>query len=83
MIVVLSNLVVVMTTGLAGGVPIILSRILTGRAISMIVVALWLHGSIVVGRLLVVSTLVARISFRMSLVEVALVAVVGVDIENP
>ena len=49
MIVVLSNLVVGMTIWLAGGVPIILGRILTGRAIITSVVALWLHGSIVVG----------------------------------
>ena len=77
--VVLSNMVVVVATGLAGG---ILVRIPPGRASSMTVVTLWLHGSVVVW-LFVVSTLVAHISFRMSLVEVALVAVVGVDIESP
>ena len=82
---VLSNLVVVVVaTGLAASVPIILGRIPPGRTVAVIVlVVLWLHGSIVVGRLLVVSTLVAHISLRMSLVEVGLVAVVGVDIESP
>ena len=79
--VVLSNMVVVVATGLAGG---ILVRIPPGRAVAVTVpVILWLHGSIVVGWLLVVSTLIAHISFRMSLIEVDLVAVVGVDIESP
>ena len=79
--VVLSNMVVVVATGLAGS---ILVRIPPGRAVAVTVpVILWLHGSIVVGWLLVVSTLVAHISLRMSLVEMALVAVVGVDIESP
>ncbi len=81
--VVLSNLVVVMAIGLVSRVPIILVRISPGRAITMTVVALWLHGSIVVGWLFVVSTLIAHIPLRMSFVEVALVAVVGVDIESP
>ena len=80
--VVLSNMVVVVATGLAGSVPIILIRISPGRAITMTVVTLWLPVSIVVW-LPVVSTLVAHISLRMCLVEMALVAVVGVDIESP
>ena len=49
----------------------------------IVLVALWLHGSIVVGWLFVISTLVAHISLRMSFVEVTPVAVVGVDIESP
>jgi hypothetical protein len=70
-----------MATGLAGG---ILVRIPPGRYITVTVpVILWLHGSVVVGWLLIVSTLIAHIPLRMSLVEVALVAVVGVDIESP
>jgi hypothetical protein len=74
-------MVVVVATGLAGS---ILVRIPPGRAVAVTVpVILWLHGSIVVGWLLVVSTLIAHISFRMSLIEVDLVAVVGVDIESP
>ena len=44
--VVLSNMVVVVATGLAGS---ILVRISPGRAITMTVVTLWFHGSIVVG----------------------------------
>ena len=79
--IVLSNLIVVMATGLAGG---ILVRIPSGRYINVTVpVILWLPGSVVVGWLLIVSTLIAHIPLRMSLVEVALVAVVGVDIESP
>ena len=74
--IVLSNLVVVVATRLAGGV-------LPGRAIAMTVsVILWLHGSIVVW-FFVVSTLVARIPLRMSLVEVVLPGVAGVDIKSP
>ena len=73
---VLSNLVVVVATGLAASVPIILGRIPPGRTVAVIVlVVLRLHGSIVVGWLLIVSTLVAHIPLRMSLVEVALIAV--------
>ena len=72
-----------MAIGLVSRVPIILVRIPPGRAITMTVVTLWLPVSIVVGWLLVVSTLVAHITLRMSLVEVALIAVVGVDIESP
>ena len=81
--VVLSNMVVVMAIWLVSRIPIILIRIPPGRAITVTVVTLWLHGSIVVGWLLIVSTLVAHIPLRMSLVEVALIAVVGVDIESP
>ena len=68
-----------MAIGLAGS---ILVRISPGRAITMTVVTLWLPVSIVVW-FFVVSTLVAHISLRMCLVEVALVAVMGVDIEIP
>ena len=79
--IVLSNLVVVMAIGLAGS---ILVRIPPGRAVAVTVpVILWLHGSIVVGWLFVISTLVAHIPLRMSFVEVTPVAVVGVDIESP
>ena len=82
-IVVLSNLVVVMAIRLVSRVPIILVRIPPGRAVAVTVpVILWLPVSIVVW-FFVVSTLVAHIPLRMSLVEVALVAVVGVDIESP
>ena len=81
--VVLSNLVVVMATGLVSRVPIILGRIPPGRAITMTVVTLWLHGSIVVGWLLIVPTLIAHIPLRMSFVEVVLPGVVGVDIKSP
>ena len=71
-----------MAIGLVSRVPIILGRISPGRAITMTVVTLWLPVSIVVW-LFVVSTLVAHIPLRMSLVEVGLIAVVGVDIESP
>ena len=84
-IVVLSDLTVavaVMTISLVSRISIILIRISPGRASSM-TVALWLHRRIVVGRLLVVTALVAHISLRMSHEEMALVAVVGVDIESP
>ena len=47
--VVLGNMVVVMAIGLVSRVPIILISIPPGRAITMTVVALWLHESIVVG----------------------------------
>ena len=72
--VVLSNLVVVMVIGLVSRVPIIFVRIPPSRAITMTVVTLWLPVSIVVGWLLVVSTLVAHITLRICPVEVALVA---------
>ena len=79
--IVLSNLIVVMATGLAGG---ILVRISPGRTIAVIVsVSFLFHGCVVVGWLLIVSTLIAHIPLRMSLVEVGLIAVVGVDIESP
>ena len=56
--VVLSNMVVVVATGLAGS---ILVRIPPGRAVAVTVpVILWLPVSIVVGWLLVVSTLIAH-----------------------
>ena len=60
------------------------TRIPPGRAVAVtVVVVLWLHGSIVFSRFLVITTLIAHISFRMSLVEVAPIGVVGIDIESP
>ena len=79
--VVLSNMVVVVATGLAGS---ILVRIPPGRAVAVTVpVILWLHESIVVGWLLVVPTLIAHITLRTALVEMALPGIVAVDIESP
>ena len=83
MTVVLSNLVVVVAIWLVSRVLIILIRIPPSRAMTMTVVTLWLHGSIVVVWLLVVSTLIAHISLWMCLIEVVLVAIVGIDIESP
>ena len=78
--VVLSNLVAVMAIRFVGGVFV---RIPPSQAVAMTVpIVLWLPVCIVVGRLLVVSTLIAHIPLRMSLIEVGLVVVVGVNIER-
>ena len=60
------------------------TRIPPGRSVAVtVVVILWFPVSVVVGWFLVITTLIAHITFRMSLVEVALIAVVGIDIESP